>query len=253
MNIETAIETIIKTGLSEYKAQGYGISKEKDIKKALKLAEDEAHKIQLGKFNQLCYSILTIPSGERLRMQVNVIEHVADYDDAVDEFNNTFHESRYQTTEYKKVVKPGGHTFYINKAKPLKLSLLLNIPASDTSSAYNIDISHPEKFLEKKLDRIKAFLDRKKCERCEALSPCSEVFDPKIGCEKCWDNNHSPMKCSICLDSECAKQVAKLDCGHTFHKACIKSVLNKVGSGKCPLCRAVFQFYKINDVPREVQ
>ena len=45
-------------------------------------------------------------------------------------------------------------------------------------------------------------------------------------------------KCCICLEEMTKEGIIKLDCGHTFHLACIQQLQEKPVQKVCPLCRA---------------
>ena len=45
-------------------------------------------------------------------------------------------------------------------------------------------------------------------------------------------------KCCICLGEMIKEDIIKLDCGHTFHLACIQQLQEKSVQQVCPLCRA---------------
>lgn len=70
---------------------------------------------------------------------------------------------------------------------------------------------------------------------CKCGSLCK---DNKDQCKKCWvyDYEHEE-DCSICMENNYIWE--KLDCGHCFHKHCLK----RLTKFKCPLCRQEFSQY----------
>ena len=45
------------------------------------------------------------------------------------------------------------------------------------------------------------------------------------------------MSCSICLDAMAAGEILVLNCGHSFHRECVRKLVVEYGRIKCPYCR----------------
>lgn len=56
-------------------------------------------------------------------------------------------------------------------------------------------------------------------------------------------------ECSICYENMESSGIITLNCGHTFHKACISKIMNKV----CPLCRKPINFREILDIDKNAR
>lgn len=74
-------------------------------------------------------------------------------------------------------------------------------------------------------------------------SPCS--YRARAGCEVCGVHSRrnaqadpeDPEECAVCLDTVKPRQRKQLECGHTFHRRCVRRWFGR-GSPTCPLCRA---------------
>lgn len=50
----------------------------------------------------------------------------------------------------------------------------------------------------------------------------------------------SPGECPICYESMAKENIQRLNCGHKFHKRCIKK-WKRTSTAKCPMCRGSIQ------------
>jgi hypothetical protein len=56
-------------------------------------------------------------------------------------------------------------------------------------------------------------------------------------------------QCAICMDDLDKLRTARVDCKHTFHKMCIKQLVDKSEQPTCPLCREYID--TLTDLPYE--
>lgn len=93
------------------------------------------------------------------------------------------------------------------------------------------------------------------CAKSESVARCSRVLSSGKRCSRrvsdgdsCWQHCSSyaagnARECAICIEGVCQQRCA-LDCGHVFHRRCIRRWLVK-GADSCPLCRRGLSTYEM--------
>lgn len=68
----------------------------------------------------------------------------------------------------------------------------------------------------------------------------SRSFDEKYNNIHVCDDNLFDEECSICLENICINDIyKKLNCGHIYHKTCIKNWIVYKNKQTCPLCNTL--------------
>lgn len=78
------------------------------------------------------------------------------------------------------------------------------------------------------------------CRSGKACANRRKVDDPDLGplCGVHLRSARTQTECSICLGSVRVRHSKRLECGHCFHRRCIRTWFGR-GSLTCPLCRSV--------------